>query len=69
MEPAKTRNQVVAEIKPAAAVAIASAQASVPEFVLSAGVRSSPSGLSANKYILLVLLVIGAAAAAVFYLR
>jgi len=68
-EPAKIRNQVVAEIKPKVAVAIASAPASVPELVLSAGVTSSQSWLSANKYILLVLLGIGAAAAAVFYLR
>ena len=43
--------------------------AETPDFVLSAGIEPSRSWLSANKYIILVLLVIGAAAAAFFLLR
>jgi len=46
-----------------------SAKASSPELVLSAGLEPSQSWFSRNKYILGVLLVIGAAAAAVFLLR
>ena len=40
-----------------------------PEFVLSAGMPPSQSWLAANKYIVGVLLVVGAAVAAVFLLR
>lgn len=43
--------------------------AAAPEFVLSAGIAPSQSWLGANKYILIVFLVIAAAAAAVFFLR
>ena len=75
IEPAKISNEVAADTKSAAAVATASEpmsqahQGSAPEFVLSAGVAPSQSWLSANKYTLLVLLVIAAVATAVFYLR
>jgi hypothetical protein len=75
IEPAKIPDAVAADIKPTAAVTTASEQTSqthqgsAPEFVLSAGVTPSQSWLSANKYIVLVLLAIAAAAAAVFYLR
>ena len=64
------------ETRPAAAPAsvahAASAPASrvkSPEFVLSAGMQPSQSWLAANKYIVGVLLVVGAAVAAVFLLR
>jgi len=40
-----------------------------PEFVLSAGLQPSQSWFSANKYVLIVLLVVGLAAAAFFILR
>jgi hypothetical protein len=40
-----------------------------PELVLSAGIEPSRSWFSANKYIVLVLLVIGAAAAAILLVR
>jgi hypothetical protein len=40
-----------------------------PELVLSAGIEPSRSWLSANKYIVLVLLVTGAAAAAILLVR
>ena len=66
-EPAKVPAEVTAEIKPATVAAVAPEQ--VPDFVLSAGVTPSQSWLSSNKYVLLVLLVLSAAAAAVFYLR
>ncbi len=46
-----------------------SVQNSVPDFVLSAGIEPSQSWLSANKYVLIVLLVVAGGAAAVFYLR
>lgn len=71
----KIPKEVGAEIEAAAVIATAPEQtqqaqeASTGEFVLSAGVAPSQSWLSANKYILLVLLAIAAAAAAVFYLR
>ena len=64
------------ETRPAAAPAsvahAASAPASrvkSPEFVLSAGMQPSQSWLAAHKYIVGVLLVVGAAVAAVFLLR
>jgi GAF domain-containing protein len=40
-----------------------------PEFVLSAGLQPSQSWFSANKYVLIVLLVVGLATAAFFVLR
>jgi hypothetical protein len=39
------------------------------EFVLTAGAAPSQSWFSANKYVLIVLLVIAAVGVAVFYLR
>ena len=54
----------VASQQPAAGV-----QTSVPDFVLSAGLEPSRSWLAANKYILIVLFVTAAGAAAVFFLR
>lgn len=72
---AKISDEVTAESKPAEAITntqeakTTDHQGSGPEFVLSAGATPSQSWLSANKYILLVLLVIAGAAAAVFYLR
>src|ERR1700686_3088776 len=44
-------------------------EAQSPEFVLSAGLQPSQSWFSANKYVLIVLLVVGLAAAAFFVLR
>lgn len=72
---AKVPEGAAAETKSAAVITTSqeamtpAPQGSAPEFVLSAGVTPSQSWLSANKYILLVLLVIAAATAAVFYLR
>lgn len=58
---------------PVAAIAeeqrVQSETAPVPDFVLSAGIQPSQSWLAANKYILGVLLVIAAVAAAVYFLR
>jgi GAF domain-containing protein len=54
----------VASQQPAAGV-----QTSVPDFVLSAGLEPSRSWLASNKYILIVLFVAAAGAAAVFFLR
>jgi hypothetical protein len=45
------------------------APAEAPQLVLSAGLEPSRSWLSANKYIILALLVIGAGAAAFLLLR
>jgi hypothetical protein len=44
-------------------------EAQSPEFVLSAGLQPSQSWFSANKYVLIVVLVVGLAAAAFFVLR
>ena len=64
------------ETRPSAAPASVAQAASAPafrvkspEFVLSAGMQPSQSWLAANKYIVGVLLVVGAAVAAVFLLR
>ena len=71
----KMPNEASAETQPAANVAAVpeqispAIQTSAPDFVLSAGMTPSQSWLSANKYIFLVLLVVAAVAAAVFYLR
>ncbi len=46
-----------------------SQRAAVPDFILSAGIPPSQSWLASNKYILGVLLVIAAAAVAVYFLR
>jgi hypothetical protein len=54
----------IASQQPAAGV-----QTSVPDFVLSAGLEPSRSWLASNKYILIVLFVAAAGAAAVFFLR
>lgn len=72
---AKVSAEVAAESKPAEAITTSQEamtpahQGSAPEFVLSAGAKPSQSWLSANKSVLLVLLVIAGAAAAIFYLR
>jgi len=44
-------------------------QSAKPEFVLSAGLEPSQSWLSANKYVIGILLAIGGGAAALFFLR
>ena len=58
---------------PAAAVvpttSTSTSKVSSPEFVLSAGMKPSQSWLSANKYIIGALLMVGAVVAAVFLLR
>ena len=59
---------------PVAAVPIGSPETAsratdAPEFVLSAGIEPSGSWFSANKYIVVVLLGIGVAAAAFFFFR
>lgn len=51
------------------ALAEAPKSTAAPDFVLSAGVAPSPSWLAANKYIIGVLVLIAAVAAAVFFLR
>ena len=70
-------NAATRETRPQAAPATVVAQAASapasrvnsPEFVLSAGMQPSQSWLAAHKYIVGVLLVVGAAVAAVFLLR
>jgi hypothetical protein len=47
----------------------AASQVPSPEFVLSAGLEPSQSWLSANKYIISVLLVVGVVVVAVLLLR
>jgi GAF domain-containing protein len=54
---------------PARAAAVSTSKVSSPEFVLSAGMKPSQSWLSANKYMIGALLVVGAVVAAVFLLR
>ena len=61
--------RAVAVAASAPVLEIASEPAVGPEFVLSAGLEPSRSWFSTNKYILIVLLVIGAAGAAFFLLR
>jgi hypothetical protein len=54
---------------PARAVVVSTSKVSSPEFVLSAGMKPSQSWLSANKYIIGALLMVGAVVATVFLLR
>jgi len=56
-------------VNPPAATAPQTTAASSPDFVLSAGLATSQSWLARNKYMLLVLLVVGGAIAGFFLLR
>jgi hypothetical protein len=60
---------MAASTVPARAAAVSTSKVSSPEFVLSAGMKPSQSWLSANKYMIGALLVVGAVVAAVFLLR
>lgn len=60
---------VASPAAPESTIAAAMPEASSPEFVLSAGLEPSQSWLARNKYIVGVLLAVGAAAAGFFLLR
>lgn len=71
VEPAKTVNEVAANNSnpPVSEPELHTADTPASTFVLSAGVQPSRSWLAANKYVLGALLVVAAAAAAVYFLR